>query len=127
MLLAVGCRKEKDILPQQVKSFVGQWEQTAYENRNTGWVETPTNSKPTLIVRSDGVLLYGDGLALCCAPINLIVNGMPFKAKPTSPVPYNELCTRIDCLVCQLVEIQVDKNEMTWSGCGGRNRYRRLP
>jgi len=125
--LALGCRKEKDVLPQQVKSFVGNWEQTAFENSKLEWVDTPTDGKPSLIVRFDGVLLNGDGLAICCAPENLTVNGVSFKAEPTSPIPYNEACTRIDCLLCQLVKVQVDKDEMIWSGCGGRTRYRRLP
>lgn len=125
--LAVGCRKEKDVLPWQVRTFVGKWEQTAYENKNSVWVDMPTTGKPSLIVRSDGVLLYGDGLALCCPPEKLIVNGVRFKVKPTSPIPYNELCNRIDCISCKVSKFQVNKDEMIGSGCGNRTRYRRLP
>ena len=123
ILLAVGCQRQKDILPM----LAGKWEQTAYQNKNSEWVDTPTNGKPTLIVRSDGVLLYGDGLAMCCPPGKLIVNNVPFKIKPISPIPYNELCNRVDCISCKVVEFQVNEDEMMRSECGRIIRYRRLP
>ena len=127
ILLAGGCQKEKDVLPRQARILIGKWEQTAYENRNAEWVETPTKGKPSLIVRSDGVLLYGDGLAVCCPPVKLVVNFVSFKVKPTSPIPYNESCNRVDCISCKVVEFQVNEDEMIRSECGRIIRYRRLP
>ncbi|WP_373513996.1 hypothetical protein [Persicitalea sp.] len=126
-LLVVGCQNKRDVLPRQARILVGKWEQIAYEDRNSVWVDTPTDGKPSLIVRSDGVLLYGDGLAMCCPPLKLIVNFVPFKAKPTSPIPYNELCNRVDCVSCKVAEFQVNGNEMIRSECGRLIRYRRLP
>lgn len=128
MLLAIlSCRKQKDILPQQAKMLVGKWEQIAVLNRNSEWIDTPTDGLPALIVRSDGVFLDRDGKAMCCVPEKLIINGVSFKVAPTSPVPYNEVCNRVYCILCEVAKFQVNKDEMTQSRCGNQTRYRRLP
>jgi hypothetical protein len=64
-LLLLGCKRDKELTPEEITPLVGKWHQVAYEKvTETGrkWVEvTDQGIYTTLIFRSDGVPLSLEG------------------------------------------------------------------
>jgi hypothetical protein len=130
-LILLGCKRDKELTPEEIMPLVGKWEMTAYETTVNGvkqWVAvTDIGIYNTVIFRKDGVLLYGNGKGMCCAPSTLIIGGRPFKIKPKTPVDFDELCNR-NCVSCESVELEINQDEMIWTSCtaGYRARYKRV-
>jgi hypothetical protein len=131
-LILLGCKREKELTPEEIAPLVGKWRQVAYEkvtDNRREWVNvTDTAVYNTVIFRADGVPLYGNGKGMCCAPRMLIIGGRPFKIEPKSPVELDGLCAMIDCLDCESVELEIKQDVMIWTLCTGhRTRYQRVP
>ncbi len=131
-MLLLGCKRDKDLTPEEITPLVGKWRQVAYEKviqTGSEWVEvTDTGVYNTVIFRKDGVVLYGNSKGMCCAPHTLVIGGRPFKIVPKSPVEFDKLCTLIDCIGCESVKIEINQDEMIWTYCTGyRIRYQRVP
>ncbi|TDB61186.1 hypothetical protein [Arundinibacter roseus] len=130
-LILLGCKDDSELSPEEIVPLVGKWHQVGYEKvTETGREWVPVNDTSvytTVIFRPDGVPLYGNGKGMCCAPRTLVREGRPFKIVPKSPVEFDELCTRIDCMGCESVVIEINQDEMIWTSCtGSRIRYKRM-
>lgn len=132
ILLAIGCQKQKGVLPQQAKKLVGKWEPIAREitlgNGVKEWKSLDSiPNKRGFVFRSNGVFLDWDGKPACCGPTGkFTINGEAFFPK----IDKKADCSLVLCisasLTCQNHQLQIDKNELIWSRCGDRSRYRRL-
>lgn len=136
IVAAFSCKREKQLgqLPLRTDPLlVGNWQLLAHERTlSDGTKEWRTIDSPSeesgLIVRSDGALLSGNGKSHCCISFEkYAVNGKVYFPKPDAPVPYNERCLTIFCGICEDHQFQVEGDEMIWTRCGSRSRYRRLP
>lgn len=133
LLLLLGmlsCQSDKAIDPKTLQLLEGKWEQTGYQTRENDkkvWVADSTSGKTSLIVRADGVPLDANGEGFCCPPKNFLIGGKLFPIEPKSPVKFAEYCAAVDCISCDVVELQVTENRLLWISCGGYTvRYRRL-
>ncbi|GHB54784.1 hypothetical protein [Persicitalea jodogahamensis] len=133
IVLALGCQNREKFPSGVDPLLVGKWEQTAYEevlsNGTKEWKTLDSlTGKPSFIVRSDGALLSGDGKEYCCISFEkYVVNGEVYFPKIKEPVPENEECLRTFCGICSEHKFQIEGDEMVWTYCGSRSRYRRLP
>ncbi len=133
IVLALGCQDKDNFSFGIGPLLIGKWELLAYEQTLTDgtkeWKEVDSSvSEPALIVRSDGALLNGNGKAYCCISYEkYTINDMVYFVKPEESVPYNEECTLVYCGTCSDHQFEVKGEELIWTRCGSRSRYRRLP
>ncbi|MFB9294773.1 hypothetical protein [Persicitalea jodogahamensis] len=134
LILALGCQN-RDKFPSNINPLLtGKWEMTAYyatlsgNDREWKTIDSLTG-QPTLIIRSDGAFLFGNGKGMCCGPGGKVtINGEAMFLNPTMPITYDEICQLIDCIICNDNVFEVDEEKLVWMRCGTiRSQYRRLP
>ncbi|GAB2802730.1 hypothetical protein GCM10027275_56240 [Rhabdobacter roseus] len=130
LALLLGCRREQEVSPEALKPLVGRWQLVAYEQNQGGvrtWVEVPAAEALILQVRFDGVLLDGQGLAWCCAPPAIQLNGTLIDIIPRAEVPRNLICDLADCMGCATLDLDLDADTLLLTSCnGGQMRYARV-
>ncbi|CAG5069455.1 hypothetical protein DYBT9623_02191 [Dyadobacter sp. CECT 9623] len=125
----ISCKKDSfDYMPSmaEINSLGGKWyltevERVSIDNKNV-WEKVPAAATDTLMFRSDGVILYADGLPMCCSPKSLLINGRLIDIKPQFALPANDFCAKVNCAFCPLWELTVNQDEMIISSC---NNFRR--
>lgn len=132
-LSMANCR-DKYVAPETLQPLVEKWRLEAYEvtnNEKKGWVIASVSLTPAsyLIFRSDGVILHGNGLGICCGPNALDVNGKTFEIKPQSLIPGNPGCALIDCIGCPTWKLELSDDEFILNLCsvGSKSKYVRVP
>lgn len=130
LLATLACQSDKGIDPKILQLLEGKWEQTGHQTRENGktvWVADSTSGKISLIIRADGVPLDANGEGFCCPPKNFLIGGKLYPIEPKSPVKFAEYCAAVDCISCDVVELQITESTLLWISCGGfATRYRRL-
>ncbi|TLV01198.1 hypothetical protein [Dyadobacter luticola] len=111
-----------------IQTIAGPWrlvevEKTSLANQRF-WEKVPANQSDTLVFRSDGVILNGDGTPRCCAPNSLLINGAIMEIKPQSAIPANPICFYVSCVNCPTWELTWTDDTLIISSClSGRTKY----
>lgn len=134
LFLSMTQCRDKNVAPETLQPLVGKWRLEAYEVTNNGkkeWVIAYDNqtSANYLIFRSDGAILQGNGLGICCGPNALNINGKTFEIKPQSPIPDNPGCALIDCIGCPTWKLELSDDEFILNLCSlsSKSKYVRVP
>ncbi|QRR01703.1 hypothetical protein [Dyadobacter sandarakinus] len=127
---AIACReKNMDTIQSftQANGLSGRWYLKAVEKGVTAqktWENVQAAEVDTLVFRNDGVIMSATGLPRCCSPNSLILNGNLVEIKPTSPVPPNPMCARVNCVSCSTWDIELSGSEIVVTPCNmPRLRY----
>ena len=130
-LFLFNCKKDKiDTRPDEImKSLVGKWYLTEVEQIVNGekvWVPFNGIEKLYTIFRFDGVELYENGKAGCCAPNIYYINNTRYEVVPKTEVSYSSDCSLIYCMSCPSYDIEVNGNQMMIARCSSaRSKYLR--
>lgn len=130
-LFLFNCKKDKiDTQPDEImKPLVGKWYLTEVEQIVNGekvWVPFAGNEAVYTNFRYDGVELYENGKASCCAPSTYIINNTRFEVKPRAAVSFSTNCATFNCGVvfCSTYNIEVNGNQMMIARCSSaRSKY----
>lgn len=120
-LFLFNCKKDKvdSQSDEIINPIVGQWLLTEAEQVVNGkkvWQPvTPTNPQ-YLVFRSDGVMFDKNGIANCCGPKELSINGASFRIKPKTKVNYDH-CASANCANCTFMDIDYSGNQMIITNC----------
>lgn len=125
LLLFVGlfsC-KEKQLTPEDIKPLVGKWRLTAVQpvGKNE-WEFVTQSGQHQFEIRYDGVVLYPDGLPMCCGPKYLKVNGKVFTIVPKEGLPNNPLCALVNCVGCETLDMDLQGEVLITGTCNGSGR-----
>jgi hypothetical protein len=132
VMILLGCKSnENDSVAVQsaaLQSLVGKWLMTETEQIINGklvWTKAATLTPVYLSFSPEGVPLDSDGLAFCCAPNELYVNGSNIKIDQKAKLIYfNEACAKVNCISCPTMDIEQSGNEIIVSYCqGARIKY----
>jgi hypothetical protein len=132
VIMLLGCKSnENDSVAAKsvaLQSIVGKWLMSETEQIVNGklvWTKATTLTPVYLSFSPEGVPLDSDGLAFCCGPDELYVNGSNIKIDPKAKLPYvNPVCVLSSCISCPTMDIEQSGNEMVVSYCqGGRVKY----
>ena len=132
VMMLLGCKSnENDSVAAQsaaLQSIFGKWLMTETEQVVNGklvWTKATTLTPVYLSFSPEGVLLDSDGLAFCCGPDELYVNGSNIKIDQKAKLTYfNEACATVNCIGCPTMDIEQSGHEMIVSYCqGGRVKY----
>ena len=135
VMMLLGCKSnENDSVAAQsaaLQSIFGKWLMTETEQVVNGklvWAKATTLTPVYLSFSPEGVPLDSDGLAFCCGPDELYVNGSNLKIDPKARLPYlNEACSKVNCISCPTMDIEQSGNEIIVSYCqGARIKYVRI-
>lgn len=129
-ILLINCKKDK-IDSQQpdeiMKPLVGKWRLTEVEqvvNGQNVWVPFVGYEAVYAIFRYDGIELFQNGEASCCAPKIYNINNTRYEVVPKSEVTYSFDCSLVDCIPCLSYDIEINGNEMLISRCSSaRSKY----
>ena len=105
----------------------GTWRLAEIEKGTYGkkyWEKVASNSSESRIFRADGAILDKDGLAVCCSPKTLLINGSKLIDVPSSPSLVNPLCSVVNCEYCETWEVEWKNEEVIITSCDGtRHKY----
>ncbi|TKT91493.1 hypothetical protein [Dyadobacter frigoris] len=127
----INCKKDKiDAQPDEImKPLVGKWYLTEVEQIVNGekvWVPFAGYEAIYTNFRFDGVELYENGKASCCAPKTYYINNTRYEVVPKKEVSYSFDCSLVDCMPCPSYTIEVNGNQMMIARCSSaRSKYLR--
>lgn len=119
----LGC-KEKSLSPEELQPLVGKWRLSAVQPNGKDWEFVTQSGQHQFEIRYDGVILDSNGLPACCSPKSLKVNGKLFTIEPKESLPNNPQCALVNCIACEIWDIDLQGNTFILSSCLGNNRNR---
>ncbi|GLU51949.1 hypothetical protein [Dyadobacter frigoris] len=116
-----NCKNDKIDARQDeiIKPIVGQWRLTEIEQEVKDkkiWQPVDSITSQYLVFRSDGVMFDKNGIANCCGPKELSINGASFRIKPKTKVNYDH-CAAANCAYCAVMDIEYSGDQMIITNC----------
>ncbi|TDE16238.1 hypothetical protein [Dyadobacter psychrotolerans] len=127
LFLLLSCKKDSDEATPNFASISGTWRLAEIEKGTYGkkfWEKVDFKPSETRIFGTDGTILDKDGLAVCCSPKNVLINGKTLDVR-TNPSLTNPLCSLVDCIYCETWEMEWKNDEIIVTYCDGA-RYKYL-